>query len=132
MLIGVPDVRRYLSVFWGPLMMLLKRFYYLSDGRAPLVEDLWPPEVSKKLLNRPKSAPTCAIGKHLFFLLDLSENRKVSCDPLTARQSSFGSKASSFVKIEYLRTSGTLCPALSLQAVLLFFTLFSIFLKTRF
>ena len=38
--IGVPDVRRYLSVFWGVIMMLIKQFDYLSDGCDPLVEDL--------------------------------------------------------------------------------------------
>ena len=36
----MPDVRRYLSVFWGVLLMLIKQFHYLSDGCAPLVEDL--------------------------------------------------------------------------------------------
>ena len=36
----MPDVRRYLSVFWGVLLILIKLFDYLSDGRAPLVEDL--------------------------------------------------------------------------------------------
>ena len=44
--ICVPDVRRYLSTFWGALLMLLKWFDYLSDGHASLVEDLRPPEVS--------------------------------------------------------------------------------------
>ena len=33
----MPDVRRYFSVFWGVLSMLLKIFDKLSDGRAPLV-----------------------------------------------------------------------------------------------
>jgi len=33
----VPGVRRYFSVFWGPLLMLLKLFDYLSDGRTLLV-----------------------------------------------------------------------------------------------
>ena len=36
----VPEVRRYLSGFWGALMMPLNIFNYLSDGRAPLVEVL--------------------------------------------------------------------------------------------
>ena len=36
----MPDVRRYLSVFWGVIVMLLKQFDYLSDGRDPLVEYL--------------------------------------------------------------------------------------------
>ena len=36
----MPDVRRYLSVFWGVLLMLIKIFDYLSEGRAPLVADL--------------------------------------------------------------------------------------------
>ena len=36
----MPDVRRYLSVFWGVLLMLLKLPRCLSDVRAPLVEDL--------------------------------------------------------------------------------------------
>ena len=63
----MPDVRRYLSVFWGPLMMLLKRFDYLSDGRTPLVEDLRPPEISTKLPNRPKFPPACAIKKFFIF-----------------------------------------------------------------
>ena len=36
----MPDVRRYLSVFWGGIVMLLKQFDYLSDGRDPLVEYL--------------------------------------------------------------------------------------------
>ena len=36
----MPDVRRYLSVFWGVIVMLLKQFDYLSDGRGPLVEYL--------------------------------------------------------------------------------------------
>ena len=38
----MPDVRRYLSVFWGLLLMLLNLFGYLSNGRAPLVEVLGP------------------------------------------------------------------------------------------
>ena len=33
----MPGVRRYLSVFWGPLLMLLKLPHNLSGGRAPLV-----------------------------------------------------------------------------------------------
>ena len=37
-LIGVVEV----------LMMLLNIFHYFIDVRAPLDEDLWPPEVSKK------------------------------------------------------------------------------------
>ena len=37
---GVPGVRRYLLVLWGPLLMLLNIFDYLSDGRAPLVDGL--------------------------------------------------------------------------------------------
>ena len=44
----MPDVRRYFSVLWGPFMMLLNIFDYLSDGRAPLVEDLGPPELLTK------------------------------------------------------------------------------------
>ena len=36
----MPDVRRYLSVFLGVIVMLLKQFDYLSDGRGPLVEYL--------------------------------------------------------------------------------------------
>ena len=38
----MPDVRRYLFVFWGLVLMLLKLFGHLSDGRAPLVEVLGP------------------------------------------------------------------------------------------
>ena len=59
----MPDVRRYLLLFWGPLMMLLNIFNYLSDGRAPLVEDLGAPDVSTKLPNRTKSVAACAIRK---------------------------------------------------------------------
>ena len=33
----MPGVRRYFSVFWGPLLMLLKLFDCLSDGRTLLV-----------------------------------------------------------------------------------------------
>ena len=65
----MPDVRRYLSVLWGPLMMLLNIFNYLSDGRAPLVEDLRPPEVSTKFPNRTKFAPACAIRKIFTFFV---------------------------------------------------------------
>ncbi len=36
----MPDVRRYLLVFWGVIVMLLNQFDYLSDGRDPLVESL--------------------------------------------------------------------------------------------
>ena len=36
----MPDVRRYLSVFWGVIMMLIKPFDYLSDGCDPVVENL--------------------------------------------------------------------------------------------
>ena len=38
----MPDVRRYLSAFWGLLLMLIKLPHYLSDGRAPLVGVLGP------------------------------------------------------------------------------------------
>ena len=102
-------------------MMVLNIFNYLSDERAPLVEDLGPPEVSTKLLNWWKIVPTYALGKIFIFLLDCPAVWKASHDPLTALQSLFGSKASSFVKIEYLRISGTLCPALSCRAFLLYF-----------
>ena len=91
-------------------MMLLNIFNYLSDGRAPLVEDLRPPEVSKLGEN---CAYIC-IRENFIFFLDLPEAKKASCEPLTARQSLVGSKASSLVKIEYLRT-------LSFQAFLLYF-----------
>ena len=103
-------------------MMLLNIFNYLSDGHAPLVEDLWPPKVSTKLLVWVKIAPPYALGKiFIFFLLDLPEAKKAPFDPLTARQSLLGSKALSFVKIEYLRISGALCPALSFQVFLRYF-----------
>ena len=36
----MPDVRRYLSVFWRFILMLIEIFDYLSAVRAPLVEDL--------------------------------------------------------------------------------------------
>ena len=38
----MPDVRRYLSAFWGLLLMLIKLPHYLSDVRAPLVGVLGP------------------------------------------------------------------------------------------
>jgi len=46
----MPDVRRYLSVFWGVLVMLIKLFDYLSDGRTPLVDDLGDVSVFKNTL----------------------------------------------------------------------------------
>ena len=48
MLFGVPDVRRYLSGFWGVILMLLKIFHNLSNGRAPLIDDLRPPALPSK------------------------------------------------------------------------------------
>ena len=52
----MPGVRRYLSVFWGLLLMLLKLPHNLSDGRAPLVGVLGPifcfkNEASWRMLN---------------------------------------------------------------------------------
>ena len=41
---GVPGVRRYLSGFWVVLLMLVKLPRCLSEGRAPLVEFLGPPD----------------------------------------------------------------------------------------
>ena len=38
----MPDVRTYLSAFWGLLLMLIKLPHYLSDGRTSLVEVLRP------------------------------------------------------------------------------------------
>ena len=48
MLFGVPDVRRYLSGFWGVILMLLNIFHYLSNGGAPLIDDLGAPAFSWK------------------------------------------------------------------------------------
>ena len=46
---GVPDVRRYLLVFWGPLLMLINIFHYLSEWRAPLIKDLGPLDFLTKI-----------------------------------------------------------------------------------
>ena len=125
----MPDVRRYLSAFWGPLMMLLKRFYYLSDGRALLVEDLWPPEVSKKLLNRPKSAPTCAIGKIFIFFVRPLRGQESFLRPPHGTSELFWVKSVEFCKNRVSADIWYTLPSTFASGV---FAIFSILVKNRF
>ena len=46
--LGVPDVRTYLSGIWGLILMLLNILHHLSNGCAPLVDDLGPSAFPRK------------------------------------------------------------------------------------
>ena len=47
-LLGVPDVRTYLSGIWGLILILLNILHHLSNGCAPLVDDLGPSAFPRK------------------------------------------------------------------------------------
>ena len=119
--LGVPDVRTYLSGIWGLILMLLNIFHPLSNGYAPLVDDLGPSAFPRKWAHLRKLAAQYSI---LLIWKIRSEVWYAFCEPLLVFQSSLGSKAASFAKIEYLRTPGTKCRTLKQIIFFGFFTKF--------
>jgi len=125
----VPDVRRYLLLFWGPLMMLLNIFNYLSDGRAALVEDLRPPKVSTKLSNRTKFAPACAIRKIFIFFVRPLRGQEIFLRPPHGTSELFWVKSFEFCKNRVSAAIWHTLPSISVTGA---FALFSILMKNRF
>ena len=123
------DVRRYLSVLWGVLMLLLNIFNCLSDGRAPLVEDLGPPEVSTKLLNWWKIVPTYALGKIFIFFVRPPSGQESDSRPPHGTSELIWLKSFEFCKN---RVSANIWYTLSSTFMPGVFGVFSISIKTRY